>query len=120
MHPGAVIDARGGPITFGEHCIIEDKVRITNKMRGKDPQGNPIIKEMKIGNYNLFEADCTITSSDIGDSNDFSFKCFVDDNCRIGNFCQVGPKVVLQGGSRLTDYTVMYDDNRSLSSEDSS
>ena len=68
---------------------------------------------MKIGNYNLFEADCTITSSDIGDSNDFSFKCFVDDNCRIGNFCQVGPKVVLQGGSRLTDYTVMYDDNRS-------
>ena len=75
---------------------------------------------MKIGNYNLFEADCTITSSDIGDSNDFSFKCFVDDNCRIGNFCQVGPKVMLQNGTRLADYTVMYDDNRSLSSEDSS
>jgi len=53
------------------------------------------MREMKIGNYNLFEAGCNISSSNIGDMNEFSHKCFVDDNCKISNFCIVGPRVIL-------------------------
>ena len=34
---GAYIDAIGGTITFGEYNIIEEKARIVNKIRGKDP-----------------------------------------------------------------------------------
>lgn len=37
VHPGAFIDARGGAIVFGENNIIEEKARIVNKIRGKDP-----------------------------------------------------------------------------------
>ena len=37
VHPGAFIDAVGGPIIFGEYNIIEEKARIVNKIRGKDP-----------------------------------------------------------------------------------
>ena len=64
-----------------------------NKIRGKDSQGRPKLTEMRIGNYNLFEAGCNVSSSTIGDCNEFSHKSFVDDNCKIGNFCIVGPKV---------------------------
>ena len=95
VHPGAFIDARGGTISFGENCIIEEKVRIVNKPRGKDPNGIPIMREMKIGNYNLFEAGCNISSCMIGDMNEFHHKCFVDDNCKVANCCIVGPKVHL-------------------------
>ena len=35
-HPGCFIDARGGTINFGEYNIIEEKVRIVNKIRAKD------------------------------------------------------------------------------------
>ena len=99
MHPGAYIDGRGGPIIFGDYNIIEEKVRIVNKVRGKDAQGKPIFKEMKIGNYNIFEAGCTVSSCTIGDMNEFSNKCFVDDNCKISSLCYVGPKVVLTAGT---------------------
>jgi len=101
VHPGALIDARGGAIVIGENNIIEEKARIVNKIRGKDASNRPIMKEMKIGNYNLFEAGCTISSSEISDLNEFNHKCFVEDNCKIGNHCQVGPRVSLPVGTRM-------------------
>ena len=112
MHPGAFIDARGGTITFGEYNIIEEKARIINKIRGKDPEGKPILKEMKIGSYNLFEANCNVSSSTIGDLNEFGHKSFVDDNCKIGSYCFLGPKVVLQPGTVMPDNHVAYDDGK--------
>ena len=41
-------------ITFGESCIIEERVRIVN--RGvRDPATNKFVKkDMKIGSHNLF------------------------------------------------------------------
>ena len=87
VHPGAFIDARGGTITFGEFNIVEEKARIVNKIRGRTADGQPIMKEMRVGNYNHFETGCTISSSEIGDMNEFCFKCFVEDNCKIQNGC---------------------------------
>ena len=118
VHPGAFIDARGGTITFGENNIIEEKARIVNKIRGKDPTGRPIMKEMKIGNYNLFETGCTISSSEIGNMNDFNHKCFVEDNCRIGDFCQIGPKVTLPVGTKLPSNMVAYEDGKAMFNEE--
>ena len=72
---------------------------------------------MKIGSYNLFETGCTISSSNIGDMNEFNHKCFVEDNCRIYNFCTVGPRVTLSTGTKLGNYVVAYDDNKTMLNE---
>ncbi len=37
----------------------------------KDEQGRPIKRDMKIGNFNLFEVGTQIENSDIGDMNEF-------------------------------------------------
>ena len=118
VHPGAYIDARGGKITFGENCIIEEKARIVNKVR-KDAQGKAVVKEMHIGSYNLFEAGCTISTSEIGDYNEFCHKSFVEDNCRIGNMCVVGPRVTLPFKTELTNNIVAYEDSRTMMNDES-
>ena len=118
VHPAAYIDARGGPITFGEYNILEEKTRIVNKVRGKDDKGNPILKEMKIGSYNLFETGCTVSTSEIGDYNEFSLKCFIEDNCRVGNNNYIGPRVALQVGSRLGDNKLVYEEDKILVNDD--
>ena len=74
---------------------------------------------MHIGSYNLFEAGCTISTSEIGDMNEFSNKCFVEDNCKIGNCCTIGPKVALPVGSRLGDNIIVFEDSRQIVNDDS-
>ena len=76
------------------------------------------MKEMKIGNCNLFESGCTISSSEIGDMNDFCHRCFVEDNCKIANYCQVGPKVTLSVGTRMANNVVAYDDGKTMLNEE--
>ena len=121
VHPGAFIDARGGTIIFGEHNIIEEKARIVNKIRGKDPKtGRPIMKEMRVGSYNLFECGCTISSSEIGDMNDFCHKSFVEDNCKIASCCYVGPKVTLPVGTKMVDNQVAYEDGKMMVNQENS
>jgi len=70
IHPGCTILAEGGDITIGDYVIIEEKVKIINRLK-KDEQGKPIRRDMKIGNYNVFEVYSYIESSDIGDLNEF-------------------------------------------------
>jgi len=70
IHPGCVISAEGGDIVFGEFNIIEERVRIVNRLK-KDEKGNPIKRTMRIGSYNTFEVGSYIDSSDIGDMNEF-------------------------------------------------
>ena len=74
---------------------------------------------MKIGNYNLFETGCTVSSSEIGDFNEFQFKSFVEDNCRVGSHCFVCPKVTLSVGTKMTDYLVAYEDGKFMSNAQS-
>ena len=41
----------------------------------KDKEGKPVMRPMKIGSYNLFECGAQISTSDIGDLNEFGVKC---------------------------------------------
>ena len=75
---------------------------------------------MKIGSYNLFESGCTISSCEIGDLNEFNHKCFVEDNCRIGTMCQIGPKVTLPVGTKLPNNVIAYEDSKIMINEESS
>lgn len=70
VHPGCAIIAEGGDIVFGENNIIEEKVRIINKLK-KDENGRPIKKDMHIGNFNVFEVDSLIENCEIGNLNEF-------------------------------------------------
>ena len=70
VHPKCTIVAEAGDIVFGNYCIIEEKCKILNLIR-KDEQGKPIKREMKIGNYNVFEAGAMVENTDIGDMNEF-------------------------------------------------
>lgn len=79
MHPGAQILAEGGDIVIGDFNIIEEYARIINQPR-KDQQGNILKRNMRIGNYNLFEVGCLIESSEIGDMNEFGVKSTVFSN----------------------------------------
>jgi dynactin-6 len=87
IHPKCQIIAEGGDITIGDHCIIEEKVRIINRAR-RDEQGRPVVKrDMHIGSYNFFEVHSSLDSTDVGDLNEFQFRSVVQDGCRIENFC---------------------------------
>ena len=109
IHPKCQIIAEGGDITFGDHCIIEEKVRIINRAR-KDEQGRPVRKDMTIGSYNFFEVHSQLDSTDVGDMNEFQFKCMVQDGCKIDNFCQINACVTVPRGTHLPNYSVVYED----------
>ena len=102
---------------FGECCIIEEKVKIVNKVR-VDSSGNPMPKEMHIGSYNLFEAACVISSSEIGDMNEFNNKAYIEDNCKVGNLCTVGPKVTIPSGTKLAHNSTVFEDSRIMINEE--
>ncbi len=70
IHPGCSIIAEGGDIIIGEHNIIEEKVKIINRLK-KDENGKPIKRDMIIGNFNVFEVFSYIENCDIGDLNEF-------------------------------------------------
>jgi len=70
VHPSCSIIAEGGNIVIGEFNIFEERVKIINRAR-KDEHGRIIKKDMIIGNYNVFEVQSYIDSSDIGDLNEF-------------------------------------------------
>ena len=73
---------------------------------------------MVIGNFNVFEAGCNVSSSQIGDMNEFGHKCFVDDACKIGNLCVVGPKVHLMPSTVVPDNMAVYEDGRMMLNEE--
>ena len=75
-------------------------------------------KEMHIGSYNIFEAACIVSSSEVGDMNEFNNKCYIEDNCKVGNLCTVGPKVTLPSGSKLKDNSTVYEDSRIMANEE--
>ncbi len=73
------IQADGGDIIIGDYTIIEEYVTIINLPR-KDKEGKPVMRPMKIGSYNLFECGAQVSTSDIGDLNEFGVKCSIPPN----------------------------------------
>jgi dynactin-6 len=92
VHQGAVIHADGGEIYFGENCVIEEYVKIINQQR-KDREGNIVKKTMRIGSHNLFEIGSQISSSDIGDYNEFQINCKIGGGSAVGSSCSITPNI---------------------------
>jgi len=80
VHPMCNIVAEGGDIIIGDYTIIEEFVKIWNVPR-KDKEGNLVKRAMKIGSYNLFECGAQVSTSEIGDLNEFGVKCSVPAGC---------------------------------------
>ena len=108
VHPKCQIIAEAGDIIIGDYCIIEEKCKIINRLK-RDEKGAPIRKEMKIGKYNFFEVGALVDSTDIGEMNEFQFKCVVADS-KIESFCQINACVTVPKNSYLQNYSVVYDD----------
>ncbi len=110
VHPGCSIVAEGGDIYIGDYVIIEEKVRILNRLK-KDEQGKPIKRDMTIGNYNVFEVYAYIENTNIGNLNEFQHRSVVQDST-IGDCCQINPCVSVPRGSLLDSCTVVYDEGK--------
>ncbi|XP_033360098.1 dynactin subunit 6 isoform X2 [Bombus vosnesenskii] len=68
IHPRASIIAEAGPIIIGEGNIIEEMAIITNRLPPDTPEPTTIPVQI-IGNYNVFETDCTCEAFKVGDHN---------------------------------------------------
>ena len=110
VHPDCCIIAEPSTkIVFADHCIIEEKVRIINRVRLNE-EGKPI--EMHIGSFNLFEVGCVVDSSNIGSYNLFEHRSVVQPFCSIGNNCLITATCVIKSGTKMPDGVVMYGEDR--------
>lgn len=105
IHPHCNINAENGPIIFGENCIVEEYVTISNKI------GNSISKNVQtlyIGSNNVFEVGCSVEALIIGDKNVFEAKSLVSNEVEISNGCIVGAGCRVEGKQVLLENTVIY------------
>lgn len=105
VHPGAQIIAEGGDIIFGDFNIVEEYAKIVNVPR-KDQQGNAVKRTMRIGNYNQFEVNCSVESSEIGDMNEFGVRSVIGVGCVITNCCVINPTVQVPPKMKLAPNSV--------------
>ncbi|KAL1457678.1 hypothetical protein WDU94_007882 [Cyamophila willieti] len=103
LHPRVYISANGGHVDIGEGNIIEEQVRINNRLSDKGT--------MVIGNNNVFEVGCIIEAKAIGDNNVFESKCYVGPEVTIGNGVTVGAKCNLTAPDTIQDLSVIYGEN---------
>ncbi|KAI5705072.1 hypothetical protein M8J76_005874 [Diaphorina citri] len=103
LHPRVYISANGGTVDIGEGNIIEEQVRITNRLKDKGT--------LVIGNNNVFEVGCIIEAKAIGDNNVFESKCYVGPEVTIGNGVTIGAKCELTAPDTVQDLSVIYGEN---------
>lgn len=98
IHPHCNINAENGPIIFGENCIVEEYVTITNS----------IGQALYIGNNNVFEVGCSVEALKIGDKNVFEAKSLVSNEVEVTNGCIIGAGCRVEGKQILLESTVIY------------
>lgn len=103
LHPRVYISANGGSVHIGEGNIIEEQVRICNRV----PENGTMI----IGNNNVFEVGCVIEAKSIGDNNVFESKCYIGPGVTIGNGVTVGAKCQVTSPDPIEDLSVIYGEN---------
>ncbi|KAL1513761.1 hypothetical protein ABEB36_003129 [Hypothenemus hampei] len=89
IHPSATVIAEAGPIVIGENCLIEEQAKIIHRVPF-DQQNKENIPILMIGVHNVFEVDCTVEASKIGNNNVFEPKCFVGSRVTVTNGCTIG------------------------------
>ena len=65
---------------------------------------------MHIGSYNVFESGAHIENTDIGDLNEFQFRCSVKYS-KVDSCCQIDAAVEVPKKTHLKKYSVVYDDS---------
>jgi dynactin-6 len=116
VHPKATIFAIAGPIVIGSGCIIEEAAIIVNRRK----------EVMRVGDNNLFEIGCRMSSSpfvpsvvdscagvecpSIGNFNTISTRARVHHTVRVANYCVIGAAclVVPTDDETLDDYTSIF------------
>ncbi|XP_046384584.1 dynactin subunit 6 [Ischnura elegans] len=111
IHPKASIIAEDGPIIIGESNIIEEQVRIVNRLPAELKDGQRPSPVMIIGANNVFEVDCYCEALKIGDYNNLEPKSYVGREVELSNGCIVGAKCKLTKGQVLKENTVIYGSN---------
>nr|CAG4642180.1 EOG090X0I48 [Eurycercus lamellatus] len=103
IHPRAKILALSGPIIIGENNIIEEQVQIINKNESGENSS-----VMIIGNNNVFEVDCIVNSSKIGDNNIVESKAFLGRHTSLSNGCVIGAKCEVLVSETLSEGSLFY------------
>lgn len=107
IHPHCTINAENGPIVFGENCIVEEYVTISNK-NDSDASSGGAGKTLYIGCNNVFEVGCSVEALSIGDKNVFEAKCSVSNQVDVSNGCIIGAGCRVDGRQTLLENTVIY------------
>lgn len=105
IHPHCTINAKNGPIIFGENCIVEEYVKITNNIEKASKEDLPTLY---IGCNNVFEVGCSVEAAKVGDKNVFEAKSLVSNEVEILNGCIIGAGCRLDGKQVLLENTVIY------------
>eukprot|EP00760_Papus_ankaliazontas_P014680 PhM_4_TR16129/c0_g1_i1/m.31923/K10428/DCTN6; dynactin 6 len=108
VHPNARIDARNGPIVFGEYCVIEEYATISNEMIAGDKNGSESNDNtLYIGDRNVFRVGCKVRARRVGKDNYFDVRCRVHAGVVVGDGCTVRMATVVDPNSRLPDRTIV-------------
>lgn len=107
IHPSASIHAEAGPIIIGDNCLIEEQAKITHRV-SFDRADSENIPVLIIGSFNVFEVDCNVEASKIGDNNVFESKCFVGNKVTVTNGCIIGAGCIITEEQTLKENTIVY------------
>ncbi|XP_033178567.1 dynactin subunit 6 isoform X3 [Bombus impatiens] len=107
IHPRASIIAEAGPIIIGEGNIIEEMAIITNRLPPDTPEPTTIPVQI-IGNYNVFETDCTCEAFKVGDHNILESKAHVGREVELTNGCIIGTSCTITEADTIPENTIIY------------
>ncbi|XP_015596645.1 dynactin subunit 6 [Cephus cinctus] len=107
IHPKASIVAEAGPIIIGEGNIIEEMATIVNRLPPNIVDSATPALQI-IGNYNVFEADCTCEASKVGDNNILENKAFVTRDVELTNGCVIGAACSLIEPEIVPENTIVF------------
>ncbi|XP_029035823.1 dynactin subunit 6 [Osmia lignaria lignaria] len=107
IHPRASIIAEAGPIIIGEGNIIEEMATITNRLPADAPELTTVRVQI-IGNYNVFETDCTCEAFKVGDNNILESKAHVAREVELTNGCVIGASCSLTESETIPENTIVY------------
>ncbi|XP_012234195.1 dynactin subunit 6 [Linepithema humile] len=107
IHPRACILAEAGPIIIGEGNIIEEMATIANRLP-PDTQEPATIPVQIIGNYNVFETDCTCESFKVGDNNILEAKANIGREIELTNGCVIGAACSLTEREIVSENTIVF------------
>ncbi|XP_017762029.1 PREDICTED: dynactin subunit 6 [Eufriesea mexicana] len=107
IHPRASIIAEAGPIIIGEGNIIEEMAIIANRLPADAPESTTVPVQI-VGNYNVFETDCTCEAFKVGDNNILESKSYVCREVELTTGCIIGASCRLTEADVIPENNIIY------------